>query len=62
MKGADQQIYVVGPDWTSDFIEMHGTSGFSLNGGGRGVDNAYSILGSEMLYTQCVPFTKSLIS
>merc|ERR1712071_100350 len=27
--------YVVGPDWTSDFIVMNGEDGFTLNGGGR---------------------------
>merc|ERR1719460_1456454 len=35
IKGVDQQIYVVGPDWTSDFIVMNGEDGFTLNGGGR---------------------------
>jgi len=35
IKGMEEQVYVVGPDWTVDFIQMHGTSGFSLNGGGR---------------------------
>jgi hypothetical protein len=28
-------VYVVGPDWTSDFIRMEGDGGFSLVGGGR---------------------------
>merc|ERR1712071_308489 len=27
--------YVVGPDWTSDFIVMNGEDGFTLNGGVR---------------------------
>jgi len=35
VKGVDQQIYVVGPDWTGDFITMNGADGFTLHGGGR---------------------------
>jgi len=35
VKGLDDPIYVVGPDWTADFIQMDGTTGFTLNGGGR---------------------------
>ena len=27
-------VYVVGPDWTGDFLRIEG-NGFSLNGGGR---------------------------
>ena len=33
-EGADSQVYVVGPDWTGDFLTME-ADGFTLHGGGR---------------------------
>jgi len=33
--GAGQQIYLVAPDWAVGNVQMQGSSGFTLNGGGR---------------------------
>jgi len=33
-EGADSQVYVVGPDWTGDFLTID-DEGFTLHGGGR---------------------------
>ena len=32
--GVDGPIYVVGPDWAQDFVQVNG-NGFTLTGGGR---------------------------
>merc|ERR1711872_253064 len=34
VKGVEQDIYVVGPDWAAEFVTMN-SNGFTLHGGGR---------------------------